>query len=283
MASDRERQHHSGDCGVQVTGPTRTWGSAFQLDDLLSEMPGGVEVAARDFALVTLVGHLAASFPRELVFKGGFVLRHVHGFLRFSSDADSTRHAPAHHKLDFEEVARVIRDASVGDIVRFDPQLPATDSARSLDFDDVRISGAKIRPDKVQIEVSYREGVIDEPTNAFVGAPFYESFEILVMTLSEMSSEKLRALSQRVRPTDLADLAVMLLREETSDDDIARLSVHKFELVRQGAANRVERIEQHLREIGVEYDAVVPGLFPEAPTYAEAMEAVWPRIQPLIP
>jgi predicted nucleotidyltransferase component of viral defense system len=246
-------------------------------------MPGGVEVAARDFALVTLVGHLAASFPRELVFKGGFVLRHVHGFLRFSSDADSTRHAPAHHKLDFEEVARVIRDASVGDIVRFDPQLPATDSARSLDFDDVRISGAKIRPDKVQIEVSYREGVIDEPTNAFVGAPFYESFEILVMTLSEMSSEKLRALSQRVRPTDLADLAVMLLREETSDDDIARLSVHKFELVRQGAANRVERIEQHLREIGVEYDAVVPGLFPEAPTYAEAMEAVWPRIKPLIP
>ena len=157
-----------------------------------------------------------------------------------------------------------MREASVGDIVRFDPQEPATDSARSLDFDDVRISGTTIPPDKVQIEVSYREGVIDEPAHAFVGAPFYKAFEILVMTMSEMSAEKLRALAQRVRPTDLADLAVMLLRDENSDEDIARLSIHKFELVRQGTANRLERIEQHLRDIGVEYDAVVPGLFPEA-------------------
>lgn len=37
------------------------------------------------------------------------------------------------------------------------------------------------------------------------------------------------------------------------------------------------------REIKADYDAVVPGLFPEAPTYAEAMEIVWPRIKPLIP
>ena len=103
------------------------------------------------------------------------------------------------------------------------------------------------------------------------------------MTLPEMSAEKLRALAQRVRPTDLADLAKMLLREKALDEDIARLAQHKFELVRQGAANRVERIEEHLREIKADYDAVVPGLFPEAPTYAEAMEIVWPRTKPLIP
>lgn len=266
-----------------MSGPIRTWGSAYQLDDLLSEMLGGIEFATRDFALLTLVGHLSAAFPRELVFKGGFVLRHVHGFLRFSSDADSTRHAPARHKLGADEVIRAIREASVGEIVRFDPQRPATDSAQSLDFDDVRISGSTIQPDRVQIEISYRESVVDEPAHAYIGKPFYEDFEIMVMTLPEMSAEKLRALAQRVRPTDLADLAKMLMQDETFDDDVARLARRKFELVRQGAANRVERIEQHLRDIKTDYDAVVPGLFPEAPTYSEAMEIVWPRIKSLIP
>jgi predicted nucleotidyltransferase component of viral defense system len=261
----------------------RTWGSAYQLDDLLSEMPGGMEVAARDFALLTLVGHLSATFPRELVFKGGFVLRHVHGFLRFSSDADSTRHAPPLHKLDADEVAKAMREASVNDIVRFDPQAPATDSARSLDFDDVRISGSTIPSGRVQIEISYREGVVAEPASAYVGAPFYDPFEILVMTLPEMSAEKLRALAQRIRPTDLADLAKMLMREDVVDEDIARIAPHKFELVRQGNDNRVERIEQHLREMKADYDAVVPGLFPEAPPYVEAMDIVWPRIKKLIP
>ena len=157
-------------------------------------------------------------------------------------DADSTRHAPPRHKFDADEVARVIREASVSDIVRFDPQEPATDSARSLDFDEVRISGSTIHPDRVQMEISYRESVVDEPAFAHVGEPFYEAFEILVMTLPEMSAEKLRALAQRVRPTDLADLAKMLLREEALDEDIARLAQYKFELVSQGAANRVERL-----------------------------------------
>jgi predicted nucleotidyltransferase component of viral defense system len=103
------------------------------------------------------------------------------------------------------------------------------------------------------------------------------------MTLPEMSAEKLRALAQRVRPTDLADLAKMLLREEVVDDDVARLAQHKFEQVRKGSAKRVDRIEQHLRDMQADYDAVVPGLFPEAPSYAEAMDTVWPRIKPLIP
>jgi hypothetical protein len=62
-----------------------------------------------------------------------------------------------------------------------------------------------------------------------------------------------------------------------------RLANVKFELVKQGAANRVERIEQHLKEIGADYDDVVPALFPQGRSYSEAMEAVWPRIRSLIP
>jgi hypothetical protein len=84
-------------------------------------------------------------------------------------------------------------------------------------------------------------------------------------------------------PGQLADLAELLVRDDVSDDDVSRLARSKFELVKKGAANRAGRIEQHLTEMGADYDAVVPGLFPQARTYREAMEVVWPRIKPLIP
>ena len=187
-------------------------------------------------------------------------------------------------KLDAVDVAESIRGASIGDTVRFQPrEPPATDSANSLDFDHVRVTGSLIPPSEVQVEISYREAVVDEPDMVHIGAPFYEEFEILTMTVSEMAAEKLRALAQRVRATDLADLAEMLVRQDLRDSDIARLALVKFQLVRQGVANRAERIERNLREIGFEYDDVVPALFPDSRSYSEAMEIVWPRIRPLIP
>lgn len=103
------------------------WGDAYALSDLLEQVGGGTTFAARDFALLTLAAQLSIRFPGQLVFKVGFVLRHVHGLLRFSHDVDTTRHDPSEHKLAADEVAQAIRDASVGDIVRFSPQQPATD------------------------------------------------------------------------------------------------------------------------------------------------------------
>jgi predicted nucleotidyltransferase component of viral defense system len=264
-------------------GPKRLWGDAYTLSDLLEQMGGGLEFAVRDFALLTLAGQLSARFPSQLIFKGGFVLRHVHGMVRFSEDIDATRHAPPGHPLDADDVAGAIRDASVGDIVRFSPQRPATDSIRSLDFDHVKVTGSMLPDTEVQVEISYREGVVDPPVPVLIGRPFYEDFEALTMAIPEMAAEKLRALAQRVQSTDLADLAEMMARKDVHDEDIARLALAKFELVRQGAANRAERIERHLLEMGADYDDTVPGLFPGARPYREALEIVWPRVRELIP
>jgi predicted nucleotidyltransferase component of viral defense system len=270
-----------------MTGPSRPkrrWGSAYQLSDLLGQSPGGLEFASRDFALLTLAAELSFRFPGQLVFKGGFVLSHVHGLLRFSTDVDATRHEPPRHKLDASEVADAIREASVGDIIRFNPQVPpATDSARSLDFDHVGVTGSLLPEGEVQVEISYREAVVDPPVPAPIGHPYYEPFELLTMAVPEMAAEKMRALVQRVRATDLADLAETLVRDDVDDTDIARLAITKFELVKQGRASRVERIKRNLAEIGADYDAAVPALFPTARPYREALEIVWPRITFLIP
>lgn len=135
----------------------------------------------------------------------------------------------------------------------------------------------------IQIEISYREAVVDEPLVCLIGRPFCEPFEILVLQAHEIAAEKLRTLAQRARPTDLADLAVVLGRDDVNDDDVARVAREKFRLVAKGRANRVLRIEANLVAIGADYDATVSLLFPEGPPYAEALQAVWPRIRSLIP
>ncbi|MGH9089794.1 MAG: nucleotidyl transferase AbiEii/AbiGii toxin family protein [Acidimicrobiales bacterium] len=268
---------------MTATRPQRLWGGTSHLVELLEAMPGGIDLAVRDFALITLTSQLAVSFPEQLVFKGGFVLRHVHGLLRFSKDVDAIRYEPPGHKLDAEEVADAIRQAGIHDVVRFSPNEPATDSARSLDFDNVHVIGEPFPNSSVQIEISYREAVVDPPVRELVGSPFYSEFEVLAMAVEEMAAEKLRTLAQRLRPTDLADLAVMMRHETTEDANIARLAAVKFELVARGQANRVDRIERNLEEMAGTYDDVVPALFPGAPSYREAMEIVWPRIKPLVP
>jgi hypothetical protein len=61
---------------------------------------------------MTIAARLTERYPDELCFKGGFVLRHVHGHLRFSRDIDATRIKPPKHKLDAESIAQEILRAS---------------------------------------------------------------------------------------------------------------------------------------------------------------------------
>lgn len=75
----------------------------------------------------------------------------------------------------------------------------------------------------------------------------------------------------------------MLTDDDISDERIAKLAVEKFKLVKQGQANRIDQIESHLKEFAETYDDVIPELFPNAPSYEEAIEIVWPRIKDLVP
>lgn len=168
-------------------------------------------------------------------------------------------------------------------MVQFVPDEPSINSARSLDFDRVRVTGGVLPGNQVQVEVSYREAVLGVPVPVPIGAPFYEPFEILTMPVEEMAAEKLRALAQRLRETDLADLAVMLEKDATDDAVVAEFAKTKFDLVKQGRANRLERIERNIGDMAYTYDDVVPQLFPDAPGYAEAARVVEPRLGLLVP
>ncbi|MHB1808595.1 MAG: nucleotidyl transferase AbiEii/AbiGii toxin family protein [Solirubrobacteraceae bacterium] len=262
--------------------PRRLIHNEYDLEEIAEEQDRPIELIERDFALVTVAAHLIDRFPGQLCFKGGFVLRHVRGHARFSGDLDATRTNPPKHKIAAPEIAEAMRRASDEPMLRIDPGVPATDSQNSLDFDQIAFHTPH-HDGQIAVEISYREAVVDEPTWADVGPPYYASFQIPVLTLEETVAEKLRTLLQRQRPTDLSDLA-LILRDHGGQLDrrhIRKLAVAKFALVKQG--NRRGRIEANVEEMHATYEQTIPGLAPDAPPFAEAQKLILDALPTLLP
>jgi hypothetical protein len=147
-------------------------------------------------------------------------------------------------------------------LLSFNAGKPATDSPRSLDFEHITYTGP-LGSGFVSVEVSYREVLVKKPYLASVGQPYYEPFEIPVMQLDEIAAEKLRALAQRQRPTDLSDLAMILSDNEIDKQQVHELATKKFELVKPG--DRQGHIENNITAMSPEYNDVLSAVAPDAP------------------
>ena len=233
------------------------------------------DLLERDFVLVTIAGELAEQFPDALCFKGGFVLRHVFGLARTSRDVDATRHEPPKHKFEAEDVAGAIREAARRGNFQVDVPAPATDSARSLDFDGISYKGM-ISSSTVDVEVSYREEVQLDPVPVKIGPPFYEEFEIPAMAAAEIVAEKLRTLAQRQKPSDLDDLAQLIDRhaEQIEDRLVATVVPVKFApgLVRDG--DHRQRILDNIEAMRPGYEAAVRAVSDEPIPHEDALRLV---------
>jgi predicted nucleotidyltransferase component of viral defense system len=250
----------------------------FELQDVVEALDQPADLVARDFALMTIAARLTEKYPDELCFKGGFVLRHVHGHQRFSRDIDATRTQPPKHRLDAESIAQEILRAS-GALMTFKPAPPETDSAHSLDFNRIAFSGP-FAEGFVSVEISYREDVHD-PRTERIGLPYYEPFPITVLSLDEIIAEKLRALCQRTRATDLADIAMVLRREEHNSAHVRELTTEKFKLVKDG--DHHERITRRVEQMRTEYQADVQAIAPDAPNYEAAASILARSLNDLLP
>lgn len=260
--------------------PVRRIHNAFELQDLVEQTGDDPLLIERDFALVTLAAGLVQAYGDSLCFKGGFVLRHVYGHQRFSKDLDSTRIHPPKNKLNADDVAATIRRSGIRNLLSLNPGVPARNSKSSLDFDSIRYRG-ELSQGTIALEVSYREDVIEEPHIASIGPPYYDPFEIPVLRLEEIVAEKLRALAQRIRPTDLSDLAMVLDTHEIDHTHARALAIEKFKLVRGGNAS--ERIAANIDSMAPEYDSAVAAVAPDAPSYHDAHRIVSPSLATLLP
>lgn len=252
----------------------------FEFDDIVDKMGQPYELVARDFALTTVAAALVENYGDKLCFKGGFVLRHVHGHNRFSKDLDATRINPPKNKLDTERVSSVIAGAGIKNLISLKPPAPKTDSGRGLDFDGIAYSGS-LGNGNISIELSYREAVVLGPAAVEIGEPYYEPFPIPAMQLDEIVAEKLRALAQRVKPTDLSDIAQILWEGKSDANAIRDLAGVKFKLVRQG--DRRRRIEENVAAMRPDYDASVGAVAVDAMSYDDAHAILMRALDDLLP
>lgn len=251
------------------------------LADLAEELDIPAAELERDYLLVSIAAQLVDDFEDALCFKGGFVLRHVHGQQRLSVDIDATRQNPARNKLDTAEVRRSIGRAGRG-VFRLRVGDPQTDSGVSLDFGRVLYRGP-LGEGIVAVEVSYREAVILEPVQAAIGPPFFEPFEVPVMAPDEIVAEKLRTLAQRRRPTDLSDIAFLLSTVEVDHATVRRVAAEKFQpgLVQPG--DHAARITANVEAMATEYGAVVGAVSPDSASYEDASKLLLRLLPRLLP
>jgi predicted nucleotidyltransferase component of viral defense system len=251
------------------------------LADLAERLNLPAAEVERDYLLVAIAAQLEDDFSGAFCFKGGFVLRHVHGQNRLSVDLDATRHAPPRHKLDAAEVSASIRRAGHS-LFRVRVNEPQTDSGNSLDFDRVLYKGP-LGTGAVAVEVSYREAVVLEPVRASIGPPFFDPFEVPVMAPDEIVAEKLRTLAQRRRPTDLSDIAFLLSTAPIDTSVVRTVAAAKFEpgLVQPG--DHATRITSNVQAMAAEYDATIHALAPDSPSHADATTLLLKHLRSLLP
>jgi predicted nucleotidyltransferase component of viral defense system len=262
-----------------VSRPRRLVHTSEELADLAEARAVPVDELEQDFLLVTVAEQLQHDFPGAVCFKGGFVLRHVHGQNRVSVDIDATRFDPPKNKLEADDVRRSINRAGRN---LFSVRAAEPDSAQSLDFSRIQYTGPLGRG-RIAVEVSYREAVILDPMPGLIGPPFFEPFVIPAMAPEEMAAEKLRTLAQRRRPTDLSDLAYLIDRVGIDDDVVRDVVPHKFKpgLVKPGSHEDV--IRANIDRMRADYESTVPALAPGAPPYDDAAKLVLGRLGRLLP
>jgi predicted nucleotidyltransferase component of viral defense system len=214
---------------------------------------------------------LVDEFGERIIFKGGSALRFAHGATRTSRDADATVVKPEKAPIPSDQVMAAIEGARMGQFLRYSlPNRPKTENKYSLDIDKIEFSCAEVEG-TLDVELSFREGVVLEPLREPIGAPYFEPFSIFTMRPVEMAGEKLRTLAQRQRGTDLSDCVLLeeLARGELSD--LPRVREKKFELVRDGFGrdDLIKRVEA----LQAQYERDVRAVDPDAPDYDTARTA----------
>lgn len=245
----------------------------------LQELAGtmGVDplVLERDWVLTEIVFHLAQTSGAHLVLKGGQALRHVYGSERFSKDVDYV----ARRRLEFEELRDRLN-------IRYPrlrtPGQPSGPTKFGLTIRPIAYVGPLNVRGTVEVEVSFREDIILPPVSLDYQSLFRDTFPVIVMNLTEMVAEKVRALYQRGNPRDLYDLWFVFsqLDQPIDGDAVARLVPAKFTLVSGGWKR--QRLYDRIRANEADWQEGLRYLVAEQPAFDDALSTVEDALRVII-
>ena len=205
-------------------------------------------------------------------------MRHIYGSPRLSKDVDYV----ARKRMEFA-------DLSVALDIKYPrlkiPAEPTGRTGRGFLVKPISYRGPLGVPDNVELEVSFRGDLILDPVRTTYENPFYDPFDVLVMSIHEIVSEKIRAMYQRGNPRDLFDLWFIFFRANVMIDfgKVNDLIPHKFDPdIVAGGWNR-GRLYARIRQQENEWAGALKALVPAADrvSFDEALSVVETALRPL--
>lgn len=240
------------------------------LQEIADELGVDVVYVEKDWLLTEIIRTLASGPQGDnLVLKGGQALRHIHGSLRLSKDADYV----ARRRFAFEELRAAL---SIRHPRLTLPEAPVGRTRHGFRVRPIAYRGPLGIQDSVELEVSFREDLVREPLRSPYLSPFHEPFLVLVMDPNEMVAEKIRALYQRGNPRDLFDLHFIFSHPTLRIDpaDVVNMLPRKFAPGLVAGGWDRGRLYDRIGEMAPTWHTALAALAPQHPSFNEAQAVV---------
>lgn len=164
-------------------------------------------IAEKDYFLVIISKIIFDSdLSSKLIFKGGTALYHAYlPQLRFSEDLDFSSNTT---KLEMNDVKSIFSNIDFLEIKK------DYTSEATIKIERLQYSGPLIQPNSLKIEIDFLQNVVLPPLELDYQNVYGVSTKVRVMDIREISAEKIRAMSDRIRYRDFYDF-VMIVKKLT--------------------------------------------------------------------
>ncbi len=162
-------------------------------------------IAEKDYFLA-LVSKIIfnSKIKDKLIFKGGTALHHVYlPQLRFSEDLDFSTGAALMKLDEFRSI-----------FSNFDFLYIKKDyaSLATIKIEKLKYFGILDQPNSIKIEVDFLQNVILDPLELDYNNYYGVKTKVRVMDIREITAEKIRAMSDRIRYRDFYDFAMIMIK-----------------------------------------------------------------------
>ena len=179
-------------------------------------------IAEKDYFLAIVSKIIFESkIKNKLIFKGGTALHHVYlPQLRFSEDLDFSSGAI---KIEIDEVRDIFSDF---DFLKIKKDYV---SGATVKIEKLQYSGPLVQPNSVKVEIDFLQNVILPPLEMDYINVYGVKTKVRVMDIREIASEKIRAMSDRVKYRDFYDFSMIMIRLNINLNEVLSL-VEKKEI-----------------------------------------------------
>lgn len=217
----------------------------------------------KDYLQHLILSRIYSKVGMGLIFKGGTALQKCFGLNRFSEDLDFT--------LSGSLKPRIV-EGSFREIGKFYPSTYSKEESKNTVSYKMKIEGPLFRGpltlQTVRVEISMREEVILPALNRIVN-PLYidlQPYSVMVMDLTEILAEKVRALLSRTKARDLYDAHFLLQKNVNLD-----LSIVAEKLKFYGKTYDPEELYLRVARLKPQWEKTLPSLVKVVPDFQSVM------------